>query len=227
MSVSRLASDRYVHLLHVEGEALLAAAEGRLDRPVPACDDWTVRDVVEHVGTVYAHKVAALRHGRHPEPGEWQGPPAGEDPITWCHALLHQIAGALAHRAADEPAWTWCEAEQTVGFWQRRMALESAVHRFDVEAAGGEPTPVAADLAVDGIDEVLRVMLEDADFTDASGPQVAAGSVSARIGAVTVAGVPSEVLLWLWGRRGDETVTIDGTPTAVLEVHRLLREATQ
>ena len=39
------------------------------------------------------------------------------------------------------------------------MALEAAVHRYDAELAHRDPTPVADDLAVDGIDEVLRVML--------------------------------------------------------------------
>lgn len=227
MTVTRLSSDRYVELLHVEGEALLAAAEGSMDRPVHACDGWVVRDVIEHIGTVYAHKVAALRHGRHPEPGEWQGPPPGEDPVQWCHTLLHQVAAALAHRSADEPAWTWCEAEQNVGFWQRRMALETAVHRVDVEDAVGDVAPVASDLAIDGVDEVLSVLLGDGDFTDVAGPEVASGRVSARVGAVTVSGPPSDLLLWLWGRRGDDVVTLDGEPEAVHDIHRLLREATQ
>ena len=39
------------------------------------------------------------------------------------------------------------------------MALEVAVHRYDAELAHDEVTPIPDDLALDGVDEVLRVML--------------------------------------------------------------------
>ena len=45
--------------------------------------------------------------------------------------------------------------DQTVGFWYRRMALETVVHRVDVETGFGVPRAVNAELAVDGIDEVV------------------------------------------------------------------------
>ena len=227
MTSTRLTPDRYVELLRVDGEALLAAAEGVMDRPVPTCEGWAVRNVVDHVGMVYAHKVAALQHGRRPEPGEWDGPAAGEDELQWCHGLLHQVAAALAHHAADEPAWSWWEPEQTIGFWQRRMALETAVHRVDVQSATGDVAPLADDLAFDGIDEVLTVMLADAGFTAVGGPTVSDGIVSARLGDVIVSGGPSDVLLWLWSRVGDEAVLLDGDGPAVELVRQILREATQ
>ena len=39
------------------------------------------------------------------------------------------------------------------------MAHELEIHRFDVEAAFGEPAPFAPDMAVDGGDEVYEVLL--------------------------------------------------------------------
>jgi uncharacterized protein (TIGR03083 family) len=225
MTDTRLTAARYLDLLHRDGERLLALAEGALDRPVPTCPGWQVRDVVDHLGTVYAHKVVALETARRPEPGEWQGAPDEADVVQWCHGLLHRVAADLGGLAADDPAWTWWEPDQTAGFWQRRLALETAIHRVDVEAAVGEPTPIPDDLAVDGIDEVLRIMLADVQEFDVAGPELSAGSVSVEIGPVRVSGAPPDVLRWLWGRGGSVGVT--GAPDEVDVVRRHLREATQ
>jgi hypothetical protein len=52
----------------------------------------------------------------------------------------------------------WSE-DKRVGFIARRQALEAAVHRMDAELAAGLPvTPVATDLAADGVLEALDVM---------------------------------------------------------------------
>jgi len=50
---------------------------------------------------------------------------------------------------------TGTHGPHTVGWWRRRQALETAVHRWDAEAATGDPSPVPTGLAVDGIDEYL------------------------------------------------------------------------
>jgi uncharacterized protein (TIGR03083 family) len=224
MDATRLSATRYLDLLHTEGERLLLAAEGSLDLPVPACDGWVVRDVVEHVGMVYGHKVAVLELGRRPEPGEWEGPPPGQDLVQWCHVLLHRLAADLALLAPDEPAWTWWEPDQTAGFWQRRMALETAVHRADVENAVGPVTPVDADLALDGIDELLHVMLADAGIEDVPGPVVGAGSVRVDIAGTSVSAGASDLLLWLWGRTPVGPIEVTGDGAGLRE---LLRSATQ
>ena len=39
------------------------------------------------------------------------------------------------------PSWTWWPDDQTAGFWLRRMAQETAVHRVDVELPLGATTP--------------------------------------------------------------------------------------
>lgn len=223
-ATTRLTPDRYLDLLHREGERLLMAAEGTLDRVVPTCDGWTVRDVVEHVGMVYGHKVAVLELGRRPEEGEWDGPPAGADEIQWCHGLLHRLAADLQGRPANDPAWTWWDADQSVGFWQRRMALETAVHRADVESASGAIGPVAGDLALDGIDEVLTVMLADAGVEDVIGPTPDSGQVAVSIGGTTVRGDASDLLLWLWGRRADDAVSVEGDAASL---RTTLKSATQ
>lgn len=230
MTDTRLTPARYLELLHVEGERLLNAAEDRLDLPVPTCEGWTVDDAVFHVGSVYAHKRAVLRLGRRPEPGEWQEPEddaSPEDDLSWCHVMLHGLAAELAGRNPGEPAWTWWAPEQTVGFWQRRMALETAVHRADVESASGAITPVDADLALDGIDEVLVVNLGAADFAGVASMSTSGDEVVVHLDAVSVSGGASEVLLWLWGRLPDDAVTLTGTPLERQAVRAILKDAAQ
>jgi uncharacterized protein (TIGR03083 family) len=224
MNDTRLTAARYLDLLHQEGERLLLAAEDAMDLPVPACPGWVVRDVVEHVGMVYGHKIAALELGRQPEPGEWQGPDPDSDDVQWCHGLLHRLAADLARLSAQEPAWTWWEPDQTAGFWQRRMAQETAVHRADVESATGPITPIDADLAVDGVDELLRVMLADAGIRDVTGPDVHGDRVRVTVAGTSVTGGASDLLLWLWGRAPAGAIEVTGDEAAL---RGLLRSATQ
>ena len=119
------------------------------------------------------------------------------------------------------------------------MAQETVVHRVDTELAIGEPTPVNADLAVDGVDEVLIWLTgdwsEDPDDA-ATGQRVAVSTGGRRWGITleresvsidedagatdaTLAGDPSDVLLWLWGRASDDRVLRSGDEDAI----RLLR----
>jgi hypothetical protein len=51
--------------------------------------------------------------------------------------------------------------DQTVGFWIRRMAQETVVHRVDAElAAEVAPGAIPDDIALDGIDEFLIAFIE-------------------------------------------------------------------
>ena len=241
-----LGFDRYRAVLDADATRLRQVAPGALDRPVPECPGWTGADAVRHTAEVYLHKVEAIRRQEWPDP--W--PPAGiedAEPLAlFDHAYASMVQAFDAHDPAD-PARTWWPPDQSVGFWVRRMAHETSVHRRDVESAAGDVTPVAADLAVDGIDEVLLLMLEG-DWSDhpvesASGSRVAVSSAGhmwevtlgarrvdvvrqASGGAVaTVSGEPAEVLLWLWGRGPQPAV--DGDPAVVTELRERLARATQ
>jgi hypothetical protein len=104
------------------------------------------------------------------------------------------------------------------------MALETAVHRADVESAVGPVTPIDADLALDGIDELLHVMLADAGIEDVPGPVVGAGRVRVDIAGTSVSAGASDLLLWLWGRTPEGTIEVIGDEAGLRE---LLRGATQ
>ncbi len=73
----------------------------------------------------------------------------------------HWSSGSTAS-TPTRPAWTFVPAGPnagTAGFWTRRQAHELTVHRYDAQLAAGTTAPVDADLAADGIDELLVVML--------------------------------------------------------------------
>ena len=241
-----LSADRYRELLVQDAARLRAVAPEGLDRPVPDCPGWTGADAVRHTAQVYLHKVETMRLGDWPDP--W--PPAGIDaaePLALYDDAWRQLVEAFDARDPEDPARTWWPEDQTVGFWVRRMAHETSVHRHDVERAAGRPTPVAADLAVDGIDEVLALFLAG-DWSahrveSASGSRVVVaaggrqwevtlgpgrvdlGRAASGSAAAVVRGEPSEVLLWLWGR--GPRPAVEGEAAVVTELRERLALATR
>jgi hypothetical protein len=136
------------------------------------------------------------------------------------------------------------------------MAQETAIHRLDVEDARGEPTPIDAELAIDGIDEVLDAFMSDGWDTvtpeewGTVDPHAAEGkTIAVRAGGrawrstlgadrialaahsgpsdASVSGEPEAALLWLWGRRPDSVVELVGDPAALTAFRERLRIATQ
>ncbi len=227
-------TDRYLALLRSDGTLLADSARPDLEAAVPPCPGWAVRDVVTHTAEVYEHKLAciALQAPPEPWPPDW---PADRDPLAWFDDAHGRLLDVLGSTDPATPAYTWWPPDQTMGFWVRRMAQETAVHRVDVQSAFNAVTPVDDELAVDGVDEVLMLMLAG-DWSDeptddfGAGKRVAVSTggrswlVELRSEAVvvvpataeppagdgSVSGAPSEVLLWLWGRRPDDAVTFAG-----------------
>jgi len=238
---------RYLEALDIDGKRLSQAAAVDLNADVPACPGWTVGDVVRHTAEVYEHKIACVHLGGarpDPWPPRW---PAGRDPVAWFAEAHGRVLEILATTDPAAPSWTWWPPDQTAGFWVRRMAQETAVHRADAQSAFGAITPVEAELAVDGIDEVLVMMLAG-DWSDdpqagSSGTVVVAATNHAwrivmspdqiTVGDVTgeadagVTGEPSNLLLWLWGRAPDSAVAMDGDPAAARRLRGRLSLATQ
>ena len=242
--------DTYLTRLKSDSTRLAEMAAHDLDAEVPPCPGWTVRDVVEHTGAVYSHKVACMRRPEGPEHvDDWNHAPGdGEDLLGWFQERYDELVTELTSRGPEASSYTWYDPDQTVGFWFRRMAQETAVHRVDVESAFDAVTSVEHDLAVDGIDEVLDLFLVyQADDVGPDGP--GSGTVAVRTGEhiwrltlsaddiamsrepgaadAVVSGEPSELLLWLWGRRPDSAVSIQGDPVALASMRELLAYGTQ
>jgi uncharacterized protein (TIGR03083 family) len=239
----------YLNHIRADGDLIAAVAPRGLDRPVPVCPPWDVREVVAHLATVYDHKVVAMRLGRKPNDGEWvTDEPYGKDTVEWFadeHAKL--LAELVAHSPKDR-AWSWWEPDQTVGFWYRRMALETVVHRVDVETQFGPPSAVDDALAVDGIDEVLTLMLAGDEEEGTASPstgtvEVLAGDAAWSVvlentrtvvtpgrrtsPAATLSGDPGELFLYLWGRVPVDRLACRGDESLITLLRSRLAAATQ
>ena len=160
---------RFLECLAADYERIRAVAPGNLDRLVPSCPEWTVADLVQHVGAVYLHKVATMRAGAIQSP--W--PPAGlndEEPVALLDRAYAELIEEFARHAPEDFSPTWYDPDQTVGFWIRRMAQETVIHRLDAELAADLPVaPIPDDLAIDGIDDTLaRRLVNEAIAGDTS-----------------------------------------------------------
>ncbi|MBB5871354.1 uncharacterized protein (TIGR03083 family) [Allocatelliglobosispora scoriae] len=144
--------------LDADFRRLRELADGDLTAKVPTCPEWTQGDLVDHVAHVYLHKAESMRLGARPR--SWPPEPSGEPEAVFLARTYAEMLAQFEQRSPADHAVTWFTPDQTVGFWIRRMAQETVIHRIDAElAAGVESQPVPADLAVDGIDEVLHSFL--------------------------------------------------------------------
>ena len=149
----------YLEAIRRESVALADAAALSLDPAVPSCPGWTVRDVVGHTGAVQRHKEQIVRERRLDGAVDLVEPPQ-DGLMEWFRAGSELLLETLANTDPSVPVYSWHNADQSVGFWYRRMAHETAIHRVDAELGHGLVNPVEAVLAADGIDEVLTVMME-------------------------------------------------------------------
>jgi uncharacterized protein (TIGR03083 family) len=134
-------------------------AEAPLDAPVPSCPDWTVLDLVHHLGAVYewvrghaSRGVTSAPEPRRPRREAW---PGGRAALDWWDGEFGQLMAFLDMLDPELAAWNWAPQAKKAGFWHRRMAHETAVHRWDAQMATGTAEPVEAKLAADGVSEVL------------------------------------------------------------------------
>lgn len=223
------------YLGHVlaEGTRIAESAEGSLEAPVPSCPGNTVGSLLIHT----AGFCLVVSSGLRGEENDWSS--FGSDPLA-AHRREHaRLVDDLGARDPEEPCWAW-GSDQRVRFWYRRSAHELSVHRWDVENAVGEQSPIDAHLAADGIDELLVEFgpHNDACATDGAAemfggsgemlhlhatdlPEVGEWLVVAHPdrfevrrehakGDVAAKGTASDLLLFLWGRVPPDRLEVFG-----------------
>jgi uncharacterized protein (TIGR03083 family) len=243
---------RFLECLEADYTRLREVAPSALGNPVPTCPGWIGDDLVRHVAEVYLHKAETMRQGTWPAP--WPPSLPGE-PIAVLDDAYQQLVGELTTRKPVEQALTWYGPDQTVGFWLRRMAQETVIHRVDAEAAAGVAhEPIPTDLAEDGIDEVLVRFLAYASVeypdelgehlaecdgrtaqvaTEGAGWQVQLGPTEITVERgesdpeAGVFGPADAVLRWVWRRAGEGAVQLDGNRWVIGKLRTLLGVATQ
>ncbi|GAA0540590.1 hypothetical protein GCM10011581_38210 [Saccharopolyspora subtropica] len=243
---------RMLDLLGIEAQLLTAAThDAHADAPVWSASGRTLGESVRHLGdlcedTLAWFGVAAPR---------WELPERFElrEATSRFAVRLADLLAEFGARPPHDRCPTWWPEDHTVRFWLRRMLHATTVHRVDVQTgAGVSPTPIDPDVAIDGIDEVLRVWfghrlpalgitatrqcsvgvhagdrnwLVTADPSGAavlSSPDVATATPDAVVG-----GDAPAVYLWMWGRLPNRAVETSGDPDAIAQLWGLLQLATR
>ncbi|MEW2619997.1 maleylpyruvate isomerase family mycothiol-dependent enzyme [Streptomyces sp. NPDC048106] len=143
----------------------LATSGADLSANVPTCPEWSLEQLVRHmggvlrwVGTMVREQVQEmLPRDQVPLVGgpEEQGDPAALD--AWLAETGELAVGALREAGPELKVWTWTD-EGSSGFWARRMAHEITIHRADAALTVGAPFDVAPDIAADALDEWLDLV---------------------------------------------------------------------
>lgn len=148
----------YRTIIDSEVQRLAEVLEQSPTAGVPTCGEWTVADLVAHTSRVHRMAAASLRGD---ELVNGYPPTVAFDPSSCSLADyltegLVELNEALDITPATDEVWTFV-GTRPASFWTRRMAAETAVHRWDAENAVGDARPFEADHAVDMIDEFFDV----------------------------------------------------------------------
>ena len=220
----------YTEHLRADGAAMADAAAVDLDAHVPTCPEWNVAKLIIHTGQHHRWVAEAVAGGgktpaQPPKPGL-----RGDELIAWFREGWAELADLLDRSEDDTPAWSW-SGDNRVGFWRRRTALETAVHRWDAENATGEGKTIDKELSADGIDEIVTVMFPDQPYTGSPGkvawattdtgdswlftletgaPASGERGSSNRAADATAKASAEEMLLSLWGRIPKDVLVVEG-----------------
>lgn len=223
--------DQYLEMLAIDSAAFDTAIRATpLDVPVPPCPGWTVADLAYHLGEVHYFWGEVVRRRLAAPEVEPPARPHDGELVAWAADQAAGLQRALREADPAAPVWTWAP-QKDVAFIVRRMAQETAVHRWDAQAAAGDPRPIEPELASDGVDEFFAFFLDD----ESRGGAAVGGSVHLHAtdtpgewlvregadgvltvtaehakGDAAVRGPASDLLLALWRRIGLDGVEVLG-----------------
>ena len=207
-----------------------AARAGDPGARIEHCPEWSLADLVQHLTEVHWFWATIVDERLDAPPDKSRRPvqAADADPVEEFVAGAARLVHVL--READQSArcWTWAPWRSDVSFVTRHQVQEAAVHHWDAAHAAGQQVVVAADVAVDSIDEFLHFSVASEDDSDDPPAGALDGPLSFRAtdtgdtwtlsdserpgalhvergdagsGARAVVEAPaSDLLLWLYGR---------------------------
>lgn len=247
VDLGRLSPDRYLELLDDDGPALAAAAKDHLSERVPGCPEWDVAGLVAHTGSIHrwVTEIVRTRTRERMSRKGIQPPSEHAAMLEWYSEGVGALRAALVDAGPETVVWNWTGSPAPAAFWFRRMAQETAVHRWDAQSASGAPSPIPTDLAVDGLAELLDIFLPlswgggrppdiggslHVHTTDAEGEwTVRPGDGRLEVetghgkGDAAVRGPASAVLMALWGRPAWDDVEVFGDAGVVARWRELIR----
>lgn len=134
-----------------EGRRLASAVRADPQGAVPQYPGWTLSDLASHTASIHGRTVLICEskpQARIPAPRL----PDAMDPIDWFEQTLDEMLAVLTAADPTTPVWAF-GPEANIGFWERRMVVETGVHRWDAEQAVGRLDPLTLHVAVSGMDE--------------------------------------------------------------------------
>jgi len=238
--------DAYIDAIERESATFVATAAAiDSDARVPSCPDWTVDELLRHVGIVqrWATGQVGERRTERIWTDDVDAPVERDALLPWVRESSSGLVAVLRATPPDTPMWTFPGMGEA-RFWSRRQAQEIALHRVDVQLArpddAGPPDPIESELACDGIDEFLdavvpfrlrdRMVGDGETFhfhrTDGdgewlvrltpAGPEVEHAHAK---GDLAVRGDASDLLLVLRNRGGTDSVEVFGDPALLDRWH--------
>ncbi len=237
-------------------DAILEAAALGFDPAIKGCPGWDVGALTGHMGRVYTFwlkwvrerprghsreawaEIVADREARLPGYPGWEkaGFPRESRPdglMAFPRQTGDELESVLIDLGPEEAVWTFVPASQTGSFVFRRLAMETAIHRWDAEEAHGIAGPIDEALARDGIDEMLMMFREDPAYQEnkerrhgqsvllradpgpgcwlvSFGDRGTKTSTEEGPADVTVRGSASDLHLFIMGRRSSEEMQVEG-----------------
>ena len=137
------------------------AAAPSLDLQVPTCPEWTLFDLVQHLGDGRRKWAAIVAAGPADAPPAIAAPVAPRERealLAWFAASTAELLEALREAGPDRGCWTWwgpSQSPQTTGAVARHQLQQVAVHTYDAQVTIGAPQPLPVEVALDGVDEFL------------------------------------------------------------------------
>lgn len=140
-----------------EGRRLGLAARRDPERAVPQYPDWTLADLVSHTASIHG-RTAKICRELPTERISAPRLPEGKDVLDWYEETLEDMLAAL--RDTDPASQCWAFGpEPSLGFWERRMVVETGIHRWDAYQAFGEEDRLTDLVARCGLDEFADMWL--------------------------------------------------------------------
>ena len=240
-------TDEYLDWIRMEGARLVTAARAAPSVPVPSCPEWEMRQLLAHIEAIHrwVTEILSTKATARISRTEVGGDVGFADLAAAYDAGLAALVAELTAADPAEPVWNWFADEAApAAFWFRRMAEETAVHRWDAEAAAGAPSAIDAALAVDGVDEYLGFVAHYIALHPIERLQGALSLVAGDTGAswrlgmapdrltaddphaakATVTAAASDLYLWLLHRapRDPSAVAVEGDPGPVAAWGRVI-----
>lgn len=190
---------------------------------VPTCPNWTLSDLLGHTSATHRWAISVLDRPDQVHARDLPDPPLGLDARQeWFRASVSALTSRCAAISPSAPVWTPTAGVTGSEWWRRKMAVETAIHRWDAQNAVGSPQPLIGFVSVAGIQEFITDFLPrmvghvagapegcvclvaddvemcwnvDLDATDPAGV-----SDHGRRATTTIHGTSSDLLLWMWNR---------------------------